>query len=247
MLVLLTIFNMRHCFFIFGFLFVCSTFLYGQDNILISSKQISNSIEKTNEILRRNETYTSVDFVDINLDKILEYEDFSLQLGERKIPIKKERRGINNYVFVGGNNERCHVLISVLENDIQGVIETEEEVFTIETVGKQQYALITVDYSLLREACDDLHEGNNRSSFDDVNSQNPDSVIESGDGITFSPILRNAAYDCKVRVLVLYTQNAQTSPSVSKKHNTYCCSINKSIICQQSNKFSDRTCLCWSN
>ena len=241
MLVLLTIFNMRHCFFIFGFLFVFSAFLYGQDNILISSKQISNSIEKTNEILRRNETYTSVDFVDINLDKILEYEDFSLQLGERKIPIKKERidiRGINNYVFVGGNNERCHVLISVLENDIQGVIETEEEVFTIETVGKQQYALITVDYSLLREACDDLHEGNNRSSFDDVNSQNPDSVIESGDGITFSPILRNAAYDCKVRVLVLYTQNAQTSPSVSNIKNTILTAValtNQSFVNSQIN------------
>ena len=90
---------MRHCFFIFGFLFVYSAFLYGQDNILINSIQISNSAERTNEILSRNQTYTSVDFVEINMDKILEYEDFSLQLGERIIPIKKERidaRGINS-------------------------------------------------------------------------------------------------------------------------------------------------------
>ena len=113
---------MRHYFLIFGFYFVCSIFLYGQDNILINSKQISNSAERINEILLRNQTYTSVDFVDINLDKILEHEVFSLQLGERIIPIRKERidtRGINNYVFVGSNNEGCRVLISVLDDDIQ--------------------------------------------------------------------------------------------------------------------------------
>ena len=66
---------MRHCFLIFGFLIACSTYLHGQDNILIQTKQVPNSAEKTNEILRRNVTYTSVDFVDIKLDKILEYGD----------------------------------------------------------------------------------------------------------------------------------------------------------------------------
>ena len=128
---------MRHCFLIFGFLIACSTYLHGQDNILISTKQVPNSAEKSNEILQRNATYTSVEFVDINLDKILEYEEFSLQIGERNTPIRKERidvRGINSYVFVGSNNKGCRVLISVLGNDIQGVIETDEEVFTIKTV-----------------------------------------------------------------------------------------------------------------
>ena len=179
---------MRHRFLIFDLLIVCSTFLYGQDNILISSIQVPNSAEKTNEILRRNVTYTSVDFVDINLDKILEYEDFSLQLGERKIPIRKERidaRGINNYVFVGSNNEGCRILISVLDNDIQGVIETGEEVYTIKTIGEKQYALMTLDYSQLKEACDDLHEENNRSNFNDVNKLNHGSDIIS-DTINFN-------------------------------------------------------------
>ena len=209
---------MRHFFLISGFLIICSTFLHGQDNILIYSKQISNNAEKSNDILRKNETYTSVDFVGINLDNILEYEDFFLQLGERNIPIKKERidaRGLNNYVFVGSNNKGCRVLISVLGNDIQGVIETEdEEVFTIETVGEQQYALITVDYSKLREACDNLQEENTRSSFDDVNSHNQVFDTESNNDITSSPILKAVStYDCKIRVLVLYTPNAQSSVS----------------------------------
>ena len=233
---------MKYWFLTFCFFIVCSTFLYGQDNILISSKQVSNSVEKSNEILRKNKTYTSVDFVDINLDKILEYEDFSLQLGERNIPIRKERidaRGINNYVFVGNNNKGCRVLISVLNDDIQGVVETDKEVYTIETVGKQQYALITVDYSLLREACDDLHEESHRSSYDDVNSPNHDTDVESDDDVTLSPILRAAAaYDCKIRVLVLYTPNAPSSSSVSNIKNTILTAValtNQSFINSQIN------------
>ena len=231
---------MKHRFLIFGFLIVCSTYLHGQDNILISTKQVPNSAEKSNEILRRNITYTSVDFVDINLDKILEYEEFLLQLGERTISIRKERidaRDINNYVFVGSNKEGCRVLISVLNNDIQGVIEIDEDVYTIETVGKKRYALITVDYSLLREACDDLDEGNNHTNFDDVNSPNHDSDIDSDDDIISSPILKAAAaYDCKIRVLVLYTPNAQSM--VSNIKNTILTAValtNQSFINSQIN------------
>lgn len=233
---------MKPRFLTFAILIVCSTYLYGQDNVLISSKHVQNSAEKANEILRRNETYTSVEFVDINVDKILEYENFTLQLGKRNIPIRKERiyaRGINNYVFVGNNNEGCRVLISVLNDDIQGVIETNEEVYTIETVGKQQYALITVDYSLLREACDDLHVENDCSGYDNVNNPNHDSDIKSNDDITFSPILRAAAaYDCKIRVLVLYTPNAASSPSVSNIKNTILTAValtNQSFINSQIN------------
>ena len=215
---------MKHRFSLLAILFACSVYLYGQDNILISSKQVSNSSEKTNEILLRNASYTSVDFVDINLDIIQKYEEFTLQLGNRKIPIRKDRidaRGINNYAFIGSNKEGCRVLFSVLDNDIQGVIETDGEVFTIQTVGKQQYALITVDYSLLKEACDDLHVDNSRSSFGDDNSQKSDADIGQEDCLSLSPILRAAsAYNCKIRVLVLYTPNAQNSQSVSNIKNT---------------------------
>ena len=233
---------MKHCFILFVFLIICSSFLHGQDNILISSIKMPDNVEQSNEILRRNATYTSVDFVNIDLDKILEYEDFSLQLGERKIPIRKERidaRGVNSYVFVGSNSEGCRVLISVLGNDIQGVIETEGEVFTIKTVGERQYALMTLDYSQLREACDDLHEEIDRSSFDDANKLNHDSNIERDDDTLSSPILRTAAaYDCKIRVLVLYTPNAPSPSSVSNIKNTILTAIayaNQSFVNSQIN------------
>lgn len=231
---------MRRCFILYGLFIVSSTFVHGQDNMLVYSKQISNSAEITNRILRKSETYISVDLVGINLDKILEYEDFSLQFCERNIHIRKERldvRGINNYVFVGGNSEGSRVLISVLGNDIQGVIETDEEVYTIETVGEQQYALITVDYSKLREACDIFNEGNDQSSFDDIIIQNHDFDIESDDDITLSPIVKAASTnDCKIRVLVLYTPNAQSS--VSNIKNTILTAValtNQSFVNSQIN------------
>ena len=228
------------------FLFIISLLLMlpclGQDNILISSKHVSRNAEKSNEILRKNPTYTSVDFVDINIEKILEHEEFILQVGERNISIRKERidsRGINNYIFVGSNDEGCRILISVFNNDIQGVVETEEDVFTIATVGKKQYALITVDCSLLREACDDLHEEKHHSSFDDNNIQNQISSIESDDETLSSPILRAATtHDCKIRVLVLYTQNAPSSSSVSNIKNTILTAValtNQSFINSQIN------------
>ena len=231
---------MRHFLLTLCFLIACPTIVFGQDNILISLKQVSNT-EKVNEILRKNETYISVDFVDINLDKILEHEDFSLLLGERNIPIRKDRvetRGIKNFVFVGSNNDGDRVLISVLGNDIQGVIETRNnDVFSIKTVGEQQYALIAVDYSMLREACDNLQVKNVRSSFYDVKNPTYNSNSEHGDSIFFSPILKTAStYDCKIRVLVLYTPNAKNS--VSNIKNTIQTSVdltNQSFINSQIN------------
>ena len=207
---------MRYYFLTFGFLIVCSSFIHGQDNKLIYSKQVSNSAERTNEILRKSETYTSVEFVEIDLEKILKYNQFTLQFKENNVSISKERidvRGVNDYCFVGRDNEGDHVLISVLDDDIQGVIETTKGVFTIETVGKKEYAIVKVDYSKLREACENLHEESSNSNSDEEKIHNRDSNIDNND-ITTSPILKSATVNnCKIRVLVLYTPNAQSSVS----------------------------------
>lgn len=222
---------------LFSFLLICFASLYGQDNILIKTKPVSDK-DIINDILWKSETYTSVDFVEINLDIILEFDEFILIIGERDIPIQKERidaRCINNYVFIGSNNEGCRVLISVLDDDIQGVIETGEDVFTIETIGKQQYALITVDNSQLWEACDDLNEETNHSSFDEASSPYYSPGIENDDDITSSPVLRAVEeYNCKIRVLVLYTPNAYNS--VSNIKNTILTAValtNQSFINSQ--------------
>jgi len=55
---------MKHSFLTLGFLIVCSIFVYGQDNKLIYSKQVSYKTEKSNEILRKSDANVSVDFAE---------------------------------------------------------------------------------------------------------------------------------------------------------------------------------------
>jgi len=195
---------MRYYFLTVFFLIVSSSLINGQDDELIYTKQISNKSQRVNEILKKSDSYISADLVNINLDNIFKNERFSIQLGNRNISINKDRinvRGINNYIFVGSNKEDNRILLSVLGEDIQGVIETSEDVFAIETVGKNEYAIIKVDYSKLRESCDNLHAENNHSNIDDE------------DLLTSSSLRSAIAHDCRIRVLVLYTPRAQSSVS----------------------------------
>jgi hypothetical protein len=198
----------------FGLLIISSTFIYGQDNKLIYSKQVSNATTKSKQILQKSEAFTSVDFVEINLEKIPNYEQFTLQFEGKNISVGKERidvRGINNFCFVGSNNEDSHILMSILEDDVQGVIEAANGVFSIETIGKNEYAIIKIDQSKLKEGCENLQEEVNHFNINDTDNAGSNN---ENDNITTSPILGYAsAYDCKIRVLILYTPSAQSSVS----------------------------------
>ena len=229
---------MKHFFLTFSFLVVSFT-LYGQDNKLIYSKQVSNKADKTSEILKKSESYTFVDFVEIRLEKIFAYEQFLLQIEESSISISKERidiRGINSYVFIGGSKDGARVLISVLNDDIQGTIETEKGVYAIETIDKNEYAIIKVDYTKLREACEDLHEIDGLSNIDNEENDNYEQKIEDRDTISPSLLKSVNMRGCKIRVLVLYTPNAQSS--VSNIKNTILTAValtNQSFINSQIN------------
>jgi hypothetical protein len=195
------------------FIIISSTFIYGQDNKLIYSKQVSNVAKKTSKILQRSEAFVSVDFVEIDLEKIAKYEQFTLQFEEENIPINKERidiRGVNNFCFIGKDNKGNQIVMSVLNDDIQGVIETLESVFAIETIGKNDYAIVKIDQSKLREGCGDIEEIGHLN-LEEENSYDWDA---ENDNTTNSPIVKpTVTYSCKIRVIVLYTPNAQASVS----------------------------------
>jgi hypothetical protein len=145
---------------IFSFFIISSTFIYGQDNKLIYSKQIVNEA-KSGEILQRNRAFIDVDFVEIDLEKIPKYEQFTLQFDEKTISVSKTRidvRGDNSYCVVGKDSAGSQLVMSVLGDDIQGVIETPGGVFSIETIGKNDYAIIKIDQSKFREGCGDIIE-----------------------------------------------------------------------------------------
>ena len=205
---------MKHYFLIFGFVIACSTFIYGQDNKLIYSKQVSNRAEKSSEILRKSTANVSVDFVEIDLEKILNYEQLTLQFGEKSISVNKVRlnvRGVNNFSFIGKNYKGSQIVMSVLDDDIQGVIETIDGVFSIETVGKNDYAIIKIDQSKLKEGCGDMQKDSSHSNIE--NDSNHDLGNEDDNSSIFPMLRAGTTYDCKIRVLVLYTPNAQSSVS----------------------------------
>ncbi len=217
---------MKHYFLTFGFLFVFSVFLNGQDNKLIYSKQESKRVEKSSEILQRSEAFVSIDFVGIDLDKIPEYEQFVLQFGKNNILINKEQvnvRGINNFCFVGSNNANNSILISVLDGDIQGVIETENGVYAIETIGENNYVIIKVDQSKLNDCggvlseIDDELDGKIDRYKQDTSNTNYHNYLNENSEHNYhqiSPILQSAiTRQCKIRVLVLYTPYALPNDS----------------------------------
>lgn len=203
--------------------------MYGQDNKFIYSKQVSNIIEKSNEILRKSEAYLSVDFVEIDLKKIQEYEQLILQFGENNILINKKRinvRGVNNFCFIGKDNKNSRILISVLNSDIQGIIETANGIYAIRTVRENDYVIIKVDQSKLNDCGGILSEYDDEDEEDDDTSNidhdnNLDWNLEYDDNLN-SPILQSAiTRDCKIRVLVLYTSYAQSKVSNIKNTILY--------------------------
>ncbi len=180
-------------------------FCCGQEYKLLYTKQIPNSEERANGVLQKCNAYSSVEFVEFDFKRILDCDDFLLQFDGKQISIRKERigvRDINSYVFVGSNIYGDRILISVLDDDIQGVIETDEAVYTIETVGEKEYALIQVDYADLIEACDNLQEYG--FLYKDYNYNKNESLLSE---------IKSTTYSCKIRVLVLYTSLAQSSVS----------------------------------
>jgi len=214
-----------------AFLIIFSTSIYGQDNRLIYPKQIPNAAAKADEILqkKKREAYLSVDFVEIDLQKIIEYEQMTLEFGENTFLMTKERinvRGINSFGFVGKDSMSNKIVISILDGDIQGSIETLNGTYTVETIGENDYAIFKIDQSRLK-GCDGTEEddsgeesGEEEVEREEEDNSNTDydnnSNWEHNDTLTF-PILRpTITRDCKIRVLVSYTPYAQTLASNMK-------------------------------
>ena len=205
---------MRHSFLIFGFAIIFSAFTYGQDNRLIYSKQVSNATTRSSEILQRSNAYMSVDFVEIDLEKILLHDQLLLQFGEKNFLINKERievRGINNFCFVGKDSMYSRILLSVLDGDILGSIETLNGHYIVETIGKNDYAIIKLDQSKIKDCGgteEDDEDYKNEKDYveDDTSNIDYDNNFnrENNDTLTSSILRSSGTRDCKIRILVLY-------------------------------------------
>lgn len=221
---------MKRLILVFGLIVTCSI-IYGQENKLIYNKNIPDTERRAAEILQRSDAFVSVNWVGIDLEKISVSEQFVLQFGKRNLTVHKskiEKRGINNFCFVGQNEEGVIIVMSVIDNDIQGVIETIDGVYDIKTTGKDEYIIVKVDQSKMKEACMRDHEDNRHDDLEEIDKTDS---LDTNDTILQTPFTTRAGNNCKIRVLVLYTSAAQNS--VSNIKNTILSAIdisNQSFI-----------------
>jgi hypothetical protein len=199
-------------FLLFGFI-MSSTVVYGQDDRLIFPKQIPNMMERANDILRKSEGFISVDFVGINLENIFNSEQFTLQFGGKSISITKERveKGtFNSDFFVGSNSRGDRILMTVLDGNVEGIIETADVFFSIVTTKGNGYAVIKVEQSKLKKKdCGNEHGNFSPSNIPVGSNYEPNGKMDSI--ALLSTLDSRATYRCKKRVLVLYTSSAQAS------------------------------------
>lgn len=215
-------------------LLVCSGLLNAQQNRLIYKKSNLKSDGKVNSILNKSKANKSVDFVNIDLGILANSDDINLQFGDNEYTIKRDKvkaRDIKNFSFIGKNkNQDGSIVMSVLDDDIQGTITHENKVYRIETIGKDDYAIVLVNHAELIEKCDNLTDFNAKHSqlkHTDSISKNIDESNTSNNNSSQlkSASLSSLTFGCKIRVLVLYTPAARTS--VSNIRNTVLLAIDE--------------------
>ncbi len=175
----------------------CSTLLYGQDYKLIYP--IANQQTRENSLQHQIGMYRSIDFINIDLSEITRYEYFVLEYRNKSVQIKKDKiqfRDSNSYSFWGSSDNGETIFLSVLNENIQGILEDTDGVFSIETIRPNLYAIIDFDYSELENQHSEQYLQNKEYK---QTTKQLTQLAQSTQGLNSN---------CKIRVLVLYTSQA---------------------------------------
>lgn len=134
----------------------------------------------------------------LNGKAILDFFGYQIPVYEQKLEV----RGLKNYSWLAkDSNNRTFFILTVLEDDIQGVINTGTEMFRIETIDNK-YFITKIDQSKYPdENCSNLksYTNQNQAANNNLYSNN------NGGGYKF---ISGEPFTCRLRVLVLYTPNA---------------------------------------
>lgn len=175
---------------------------YAQGYKLISPK-IQNKIS-SNTLPQRLESYQTIEFVNIDVSQIAQQENFLLEYDNKTLSMNRKSikfRGEDDFCFWGYNDEGYSLFLSIISNDIQGVIEGPKGKFSVETIGEKSYALVKFDPSKMPNDCATIDDDNSNANLDDESS------------FSHAPTLLSLQNGCKIRVLVLYTPKAQSKVS----------------------------------
>ncbi len=177
---------------------------------------------------RNNETLTEIgsrvevlSVFPVYIEKDLLFSEdtlFKIELSDDEFNVKKKyinHRDVNSFSFYGINGTNS-LILSFLDDDIQGTFTTINKVYAIETHGEEYY-MVQLDHSSMRENCDNIEQPSYIPALpenDDTQEENADSasidIQQSGN--------RTLGGSGEIKVLVLYTSAAANS--VSNIYNT---------------------------
>ena len=189
-----------------------------QANISMSQQLLIKELpsNRNNATLREIESRPEVlSVIPVEIDKnilFLNDTSFKIELAEAKLIITKKYinyRDVNSFSFFGisGTNS---LILSFLDDDIQGTFSTNNKAYAIEThVGK--YYLVQLDHGSMHENCDNLESNPAQEAYENNHLKEVDNDSISNNNQYSGNRYHDGSGD--IKVLVLYTSAAENSVS----------------------------------
>jgi len=153
---------------------------------------VSQNQAATTFLQQKPET-VSVKYINLDLNTLMNANTLQLTFDNQNYSVTNDsivQRGPQNYSWLGTNiNGFGYIIISVLGDDVQGIIRKDSESYQIFTTANNQQVVVKIDQSQFPpENC-----------FDNLNTPNPITNPGTGGG---------ANVGCPIRALIMYTPAA---------------------------------------
>ncbi|NLE04640.1 MAG: hypothetical protein GX638_07550, partial [Crenarchaeota archaeon] len=171
-----------------------------------TGKRIENQ-SAIEERYRAREGFESYQLVDIDLNALTMVNNIEASFFETEIQVNETNkfvRNIKNYTWFGHSADfKNSIMLSVFNDDIQGIITKGDELYKIETFDNE-YILIKINqFELNKKDCGIMGQ--------QVEDNVPSNNLKQEKNLTTQKSLES--FSCKIRVLVMYTPNASANVS----------------------------------
>lgn len=161
-----------------------------------------NAIE---ERYRAREGFESYQLVDIDLNALTKVNNIEASFFDSEIVVNETNkvvRNIKNYSWFGRSADfKNSIMLSVFDDDIQGILTKGDELYKIETF-ENEYILIKINqFELNKKDCGIIGQ--------QIEENIPSNNLKSENNLTTQKSLES--FSCKIRILVLYTPNASAN------------------------------------
>ena len=193
---------------------------YGQENTLIQPKSIENQSLKSASIPNVLGYAKQPEPVHINLNALEQADSLQLSFDKKKIWVKMDQftiRDDNDLSYSANSSEKISgIVMSVLDNDIQGVIYDGDDVYEVITSSPGEYAVVKIDPSQYPEG-DCFIEAEDSGTLKSTGLE-PQKMNDMSSQSNFSLQQTPGNFECKIRVLALYTPAAEAKSSNIKNN-----------------------------